>query len=57
MKYKQNKEQLLSTEDQQEWLKGVRYRVKQLKKAAWDRLQVLESEDQIQAKPVLSISA
>jgi hypothetical protein len=52
MNFKQNKEQLLPTEDQQEWLEGVRYRVKQLKKAAWDRLQALESEDKIKARPV-----
>jgi hypothetical protein len=48
----QKKEKLLPIEDQQEWLEGVRYRVKQFKKAAWDRLQVLESGDQFKARPV-----
>jgi hypothetical protein len=52
MNFKRKIEMLLPTEDQQEWLEGVRYRVKQLKKAAWDRLQALEFEDQIKAKPI-----
>ena len=52
MNFRQKKEMLLPTENQQEWLEGVRYRVKQFKKAAWDRLQALESDDQIKAKPV-----
>ena len=52
MNFRQKKEMLLPTENQQEWLEGVRYRVKQFKKAAWDRLQSLESDDQIKAKPV-----
>jgi hypothetical protein len=52
MNYRHKKEMLLPTENQQEWLEGVRYRVKQLKKAAWDRLQAFESNDQIKAMPV-----
>jgi hypothetical protein len=52
MNFKKNKEKLLPIENQQEWLEGVRYRVKQFKKAAWDRLQALEPEDKIKAKPV-----
>jgi hypothetical protein len=52
MNFKQKKEMLLPTEDQQEWLEGVKYRVKLLKKAAWDRLQSLEFDDQNKAKPV-----
>jgi hypothetical protein len=53
MNFKQKKEKLLPIENQQEWLEGVRYRVKQFKKAARDRLQALESEDKIKTKPVL----
>jgi hypothetical protein len=53
MNFRQKKEMLLQTENQQEWLEGVRYRVKQFKKAAWDRLQALEPDNQIKAKPVV----